>query len=39
VVVANYLKLAASGWRPTAKEVTRDVGRLLGGAYEEFMEK
>lgn len=39
VVVDNFLKLAESGWRPTAAEVARDVKRLLGGAYEEFMAK
>jgi hypothetical protein len=39
VVAADYVKLAASGWRPSKGEVVRDVARLLGGAYEEFLAK
>lgn len=27
------------GWRVSRGDVRRDVGRLLGGAYEEFMRK
>lgn len=39
VVAADYAKLAHSGWRPSNSDVARDVGRLLGGAYEEFLAK
>ena len=39
VIVENFRKLAETGWRPTEAEVLRDVGRLFGGAYEEFMAK
>lgn len=32
-------KLLASGWTPTRREIRRDIRRLLGGSYEEFMAK
>ena len=35
----SFRKLALSGWRPSMEEVVRDVQRLMGGAYEEFMAK
>ena len=39
VIVANLLRLFESGWLLTEEEVRRDVKRLLGGSYEEFMAK
>jgi len=43
-IIANVLKeevkkLCASGWNPTRSEIRRDVGRVFGGSYEEFMTK
>jgi hypothetical protein len=35
----EYCKMMESGWTPTRQEVRRDVARLLGGSYEEFMAK
>uniref|UniRef100_A0A914DQ73 Glucuronate isomerase n=1 Tax=Acrobeloides nanus TaxID=290746 RepID=A0A914DQ73_9BILA len=34
-----YVKLFHAGWSLTREEIQRDVERLFGGAYEEFMEK
>jgi len=34
-----YVKLFHAGWSLTRKEIQRDVERLFGGAYEEFMQK
>ena len=39
VLSEEYSKLIQSGWGPTRREIRRDVGRLFGGAYEEFMSK
>ena len=39
VLVEQVSKLISSGWRPTRLEIRRDVGRLFGGSYEEFMAK
>jgi hypothetical protein len=39
VLAEEYTKLAASGWSFTRAELRRDVKRLFGGSYEEFMEK
>ena len=39
VLAAEYEKLVASGWRPTREEIRRDVGRLFGGSFSEFMDK
>lgn len=39
VLCEEYMKLIASGWAPTRAEVRRDVKRLFGGSYEEFMAK
>lgn len=43
-VIADVLseemeKLCVAGWSPTRIEIRRDVTRLLGGSYEEFMAK
>jgi hypothetical protein len=32
-------KMLLAGWAPTRKEIRRDVQRLLGKSYEEFMAK
>lgn len=37
VLTGEYLKVAESGWAVSRKEIRRDIRRLLGGAYEEFM--
>jgi len=34
-----YYYYYPTGWRMTRGEIQRDVKRLLGGAYEEFMAK
>ena len=39
VLVEEYSKLIRSGWSPSRAEIRRDVSRLFGGSYEEFMEK
>jgi len=39
VVVAEVSRLAAAGWPLTRAEVRRDIHRLFGGAYEEFLAK
>ena len=39
VLVEEYRKLANSGWSPTRSEIRRDVERLFGKSYEEFMAK
>lgn len=39
VLIEEYQKLIASGWALTRAEVRRDVKRLFGGSYEEFMAK
>ena len=39
VLVEKYAGLAATGWRPEAAEIRRDVQHLLGGAFEQFCEK
>lgn len=39
VLVDMYVKLHQAGWTLTQEEIRRDVERLFGGAYEEFMEK
>ena len=39
VLVEEYAKLSVSGWCPTREEVRRDIGRLFGGSYEEFLTK
>nr|CCA23855.1 conserved hypothetical protein [Albugo laibachii Nc14]CCA24039.1 conserved hypothetical protein [Albugo laibachii Nc14] len=39
IMVEMYQKLHASGWMLTKAQVQRDIKRLFGGAYEEFMAK
>lgn len=39
IMVEMYQKLYASGWKLTKAQVQRDIKRLFGGAYEEFMAK
>lgn len=43
-VIASVLskemeKMILSGWKPTRMEIRRDVRRLFGKSYEEFMAK
>ena len=39
VLEEEYWKLAQSGWTPNRAEVRRDIARLFGGSYQEFMSK
>jgi len=39
VLSEEYKKLTASGWVVTREEIRRDVRRLFGSSYEEFMSK
>eukprot|EP00753_Platysulcus_tardus_P001387 PLAT11319.1.p1 GENE.PLAT11319.1~~PLAT11319.1.p1 ORF type:complete len:441 (-),score=182.27 PLAT11319.1:71-1228(-) len=39
VAAQQFKLLVQAGWRLARSEVRRDVARLLGGAYEEFMRK
>ncbi|CAM9216000.1 unnamed protein product, partial [Discosporangium mesarthrocarpum] len=39
VLGGEYLKLAQTGWPVTQQDIRRDIERLFGGAYEEFMAK
>eukprot|EP00540_Astrosyne_radiata_P008500 CAMPEP_0116863464 /NCGR_PEP_ID=MMETSP0418-20121206/24243_1 /TAXON_ID=1158023 /ORGANISM="Astrosyne radiata, Strain 13vi08-1A" /LENGTH=240 /DNA_ID=CAMNT_0004498501 /DNA_START=21 /DNA_END=743 /DNA_ORIENTATION=+ len=39
VLAEEYAKLSEAEWTPTRKEIRRDVHRLFGGSYEEFMAK
>ena len=39
VLSKEYHKMIASGWVTTRGEVRRDVKRLFGGSYEDFMSK
>jgi len=39
VLVNQYQRLASRGWPIIAPDVERDVWRLFGGSYEEFMAK
>lgn len=34
-----YVKVHQAGWKLTREEIRRDVERLFGGAYEEFLQK
>lgn len=38
-LTAKYSALMNTGWRVSRVDIRRDVQRLLGGAYEEFMAK
>ena len=39
VLAEEYTKLYVSGWTSTRGEIRRDIGRLFGGSYEEFVAK
>lgn len=39
VLVKQYKALVKSGWFATRKEIRRDIKRLFGGSYEDFMAK
>lgn len=39
VLSEEYSKLFVSGWTPTRGEIRRDIGRLFGGSYEEFLSR
>jgi hypothetical protein len=39
VLSKEYKKLIESGWATTRYELRRDITRLFGGSYEEFMKK
>jgi hypothetical protein len=39
VLQDEYVKLTVSGWSPTRADIRRDVERLFGNSYEEFMAK
>lgn len=39
VLSNEYSKLKDTGWQPTREEIRRDIERLLGGSYEEFLSK
>lgn len=39
VLVKEYKKTLNSGWEVTRGEIRRDIRRMLGGSYEEFMKK
>jgi hypothetical protein len=39
VLLEQYTGLLEAGWGITREEIVRDVHRLFGGAYEEFMAK
>ena len=38
-LILQFEQLMSTGWVLTKEDVERDVERLLGGAYIEFMEK
>jgi len=39
VLVENFSKLVETGWEPNEIQIKREVERVLGGAYNEFMDK
>jgi hypothetical protein len=39
VLTKEYIKLIRSGWSVTRKEIRRDIRRLFGASYEEFIQK
>ncbi len=39
VLCDKYADLAATGWAPTEAEIRRDVGKLFGGTFWEFVER
>ena len=38
-VADKFRGLFAAGWRPTEREIARDVRALCGGAFAEFLAK
>ena len=38
-LTARYADVAERGWRVSRGDIRRDVHRLLGGSYEEFVTK
>lgn len=39
VLSEKYLELFNTGWRPSVQEIQRDVRRLFGGSFQEFLAK
>lgn len=39
VLTKEYTKLLESGWSLSRGELRRDINKLFGGSYEEFMAK
>ena len=39
VLTTEYEKTSNAGWRTTREEIRRDIWRMLGGSYCEFMKK
>lgn len=39
VLAEEYSKIYVSGWSPSREEIRRDIGRLFGASYEEFLTK
>ena len=39
LLASKYADLVDRGWRVSRTDIRRDVHRLLGGAYEEFLQK
>ena len=39
VLVEQFQKLCRAGWVVTKEEVERDIWRLMGGSYEDFLAK
>jgi len=39
LLVHKYTELMATGYRVSRGDLRRDVGRLLGGSFEEFLQK
>ena len=39
VLTKEYIKLLESGWSLSRGELRRDINKLFGGSYEEFMAK
>jgi len=39
VLVKEYIKLSESGWNSSRHDIRRDIQRMFGKSYEEFMSK
>lgn len=39
VLATEYQKVVQSGWKLNRAEIRRDIARLFGGSYTEFMGK